>query len=71
MQIIVNGRLKTVTPEHEKFTYEEIAALAGRDPAHNPTITYHDGNRSGMLSHGESVTVENGMVFNCFVTGGA
>jgi hypothetical protein len=56
------------------LSYEEVVQRAdsGRSKTLLHSVTYHvRGGRSGSLTPGQSVTVEDGMVFNAYVTDGA
>ncbi len=73
VEIIVNGRPKTV--EKEELSFDEIIALAFDDPPSGPyiffTITYRRGSGSkpeGSLVKGEAVKVKDGMIFNVTAT---
>jgi hypothetical protein len=72
MNIIVNGR-KIGTMEQE-VPYSDVVALAF-DRAHpnasSLTVTYRGPSRQGSLIAGESVQLEDGMVFNVADTGDA
>jgi hypothetical protein len=66
--IVVNGRAKKWTKE--KISYDELAALSGLPLPTGPnpgfTITYHNGpgHSDGTVIPGQSVKVQNEMVFN-------
>ncbi len=65
--IVVNGRERTVTEKRQ--SYRAIVRLAYPDPNFDQflyVIPYFkgEGEREGDLSEGETVRVENGMVFN-------
>jgi len=72
MRITVNGIQTEVAGS--SVTYEDIASWAGHDPASALSITYRtksdgtDAKRDGILSRGQSVTIEPGMIFNCYNT---
>ena len=85
VEIIVNGKIYFFTKINDnKFSYEEVVDLAFElkckfDPEFNKDIVYSmtyaykrgDERKGGILSPGKSVTVESGMIFNCFVTNNA
>lgn len=69
INIIVNGRPKKV-PDKD-MTFEEIVALAFNPLPPNAffTVTYSHGNKSGSLLAGQTVPIQNGMIFNVTETG--
>ena len=68
VNIIVNGRPKKVAPTQ---TFESIVALAFNPapPGAFFTVTWSHGNKGGSLVAGQSITVENGMMFDVTETG--
>jgi hypothetical protein len=73
VQLIVNGRKKTVTAF--ELSYEEVVALAFESPPAGEnvliTVTYRHGpdpHHSGSLVAGESVEIKDHMVFNVRAT---
>jgi len=66
-QIIVNGEQKEV--DKNRLTFHEVCLLAfpngpfGENITYTVTYTYSNG-RDGSLVKGESVEIENGMIFN-------
>lgn len=74
MVLTVNGDCRDLP--RGKISYEDIARLAGRPDDKFLSVTYHgrrrgDGQRSGILHHGESVDGDDGMIFNAIRTGNA
>lgn len=72
MQIIINGK----PHDHDEgaITHEQICELAG-EPEY-ASVTYRgpsqgDNQRSGTTYKGKIVAVDDGMIFNCVVTGNA
>lgn len=75
MKIIVNGDTINVAPE-DKITHAAIAGLVGQPGNKYLTVTYQwqgegDIRREGILAHGESVTLAEGMRFTACNTGNA
>ena len=68
-KIIVNGVEKEVGDV--TIGYIRAAALANKEAAHGPTVTFKKKDKSGTLSPGDVVLVEDGMNFNVAITGGA
>ena len=73
-EIVVNGEQHTVS--QHRLTFEDIVRLAFEDAIFNEaivyTVTYKRGpeqNREGSLVAGESVAINNGMIFNAKSTG--
>jgi len=73
VEIIVNGRQKTVTSK--ELSFDEIVALAFDNPPTGDntifTVTYRrgEGNKpEGTLVKGETVRVKDGMIFNVTAT---
>lgn len=70
--IFINGEpTKILVPS---LTYEDICRLAGKNPAHNPSLTIMraDTKVAGfILTHGKSYEVMLGDSINCMVTGNA
>jgi hypothetical protein len=71
-KITVNGTVHEV--DGDTISHEQICALAGK-PVH-ASATYlgprnGDSERSGITHVGKSVKLEDGMIFNCVVTGNA
>ena len=69
--IIVNGRPRRVP--NAVLSYDELVALAfNGQPPTGPyvviTITYRHGHEHGTVAQGESVSTQNGMVFNVTAT---
>lgn len=66
--IIVNGRPKKVT--QDQLSFDEVVALAGLPTGPNIvfTVTYRKGHNEGVLVAGETVNIENGMIFNVTAT---
>lgn len=74
MKIIVNGVEKPFLGDRLSISYEDLAAMGGCDPKHNPTIVYHKAHApfdSGTVVPGDRVTVKHGTVVNVAVTGAA
>lgn len=74
----INGSDVSVTPDDGRMSYEDICKLAEQPPETNPVVKWRikrdtdaKGRTNGLLSHGESVALVNGMTFNCVVTGNA
>jgi len=55
------------------ISYEDICALANKNPAHNPSCVYWSRTEKGqgLLRHGQSCAVREGMIIDCMVTGAA
>lgn len=73
VEIIVNGRQKTVTAK--EISYEQVVGFAFNNPFQNPqtiyTVTYKrgEGNKpEGSLVAGESTKVKARMIFNVTAT---
>ncbi len=68
--IIVNGREKKVSQDN--LTFEQIVALAFENPPSGPnvviTVTYKSRGKEGSLLPGQSVAIQNGMIFNVKAT---
>ena len=71
--IVINGRRKTVA--EPKLSFAEIVALAFNPPPTGPnwvfTVTYRNGpapNPQGSLADGETVCLQDGMIFNVTAT---
>jgi hypothetical protein len=68
--IIVNGREKKVG--QDKLTFEQLVALAFENPPSGPnvviTVTYKSKGKEGSLLPGQSVEIQNGMIFNVKAT---
>lgn len=82
MNIIVNGTRYGIISDdlnpEGKMSYSKIIGIAGRGTIHRerPTVTYTtdrfgDEQRQGELTPGNSVVVEEGMIFNVVNTGHA
>jgi len=59
-----------------RISYSEIARLAGKPDDEYLSITYHgrrhiDRQRSGILSYGQSIDGDDGLIFNAMRTGNA
>ena len=72
MKITINGDEQDF--DGETISHEKICELANR-PVH-ASVTYSgprhgDSRREGLTYAGKSVQVEDGMIFNCVVTGNA
>lgn len=72
MKIIVNCRDHEI--EEPRLTYEDVVRLAKQSMG--ASVMYSgprrgDMRRSGILAHGESVLVEDGMIFDAVHTGNA
>lgn len=52
---------RTVTVNPEAITYEELCRFARKDPASQPTVTWHAGGRGGSLLPGDTVSLLDGM----------
>jgi hypothetical protein len=73
LNVILNGKPAKCDRE---VTYEQIIVAAGYEPDRIISVTYStrrngDSQRSGMLSPGKKVLVEEGMVFNAMDTSAA
>lgn len=70
MNIVVNGKPKSLTAPYKHLTYEQVCILAFGPPGESVyTITYfHRKGRGGTLVSGESVRLKPGMVFTCVQT---
>lgn len=71
--IKVNG-VEMKTAGAPDISYEALCGIAKKDPAHNPTVVYTtnrpgDEQRAGSLRHGQTTRLEDGMIFDCLVTG--
>lgn len=66
--IIVNGRPRKVA--QDQLSFDEIVALAGLPSGPNIvfTVTYRKGHNEGVLVPGDTVNIENGMIFNVTAT---
>jgi hypothetical protein len=69
--IVVNGRERKVT--ESKLSFEDLVKLAfGDNPPSGPnvviTVTYKSRGQEGTLLPGQSVDVQNGMIFNVKAT---
>jgi hypothetical protein len=66
VSIIVNGRERKVASG--QLTFDQLVELAYGHPPEGGsiyyTITYHKGDRSGTLTPGQSIAVDNGTRFN-------
>jgi hypothetical protein len=71
-KIIVNGQEKLVISA--PLSYDYIVRLAGIDLLKPPIVSIMwrlKGHEGGILSPGQSVDAEDGMIFNAYVTGNA
>jgi hypothetical protein len=71
MDITINGNKKPL-----RLTYEEILSRAGYNPSRIISVTYRgkavgDMQRAGTLCPGDSVEIEDDMIFNAYDTGNA
>jgi len=72
IEIIVNGRSKTVTKK--ELSFDEIVALADNLPTGENviyTVTYRRGNGNkpeGSITKGETVKIKDGEIFNVTAT---
>lgn len=74
MIVSINGRDKAFFESFLSLSYEQIAAMAGHNPTHNPSVTYKNARypkEMGILIPGNSVTVQNGTIINVADTGNA
>ena len=53
-----------------KISYEQLCELTGIDKKHNPSVTYSakHSKESGILHHGQSVNIIDGVIFNIHIT---
>jgi hypothetical protein len=69
--IVVNGRERKVT--ENRLSYEDLVKLAfGDNPPSGPnvviTVTYKSRGKEGTLLPGDSVDIQNGVIFNVKAT---
>jgi len=71
MEIIINARKHDV--ELEQVGYDALLVLAGQGSIDGQTVTYRSkaSDRSGTLVRGESVHLDEGMIFNVMRTDNA
>jgi hypothetical protein len=68
MRIVINGR--TVETDDEDLSYDQLITIAcGHNLYRDATVTYKSSDDQGSLTRGESVEIEDGMIFNVVVTG--
>lgn len=69
--ITINGRRLCIDRDGRALTYESIAAMAGVNPEHNPSLVYKGPLGHGSLRRGELLRLVDGMNITCVVTGAA
>jgi hypothetical protein len=72
VSFIVNGKDHKFgfIGSNPEISYAEVAELAGK-PTGVSTITYSGRNSNGSLTRGQSISLEEGMIFNAFYTDNA
>lgn len=72
LSYVLNGS-RYPAPLDGILTYENICYAAGYQPQNNPSTMYYykKDKRSGIMTRGDVIAVEEGLIINCMVTGNA